>query len=482
MNVGAKFELAVSDADREAFIDQVTENPEQTLNGICGKIDLNRSECTVPIDRENIFEAIKYQHRDVEELNFMIHESLRNGLMYILHSRLEARPECHFPLAEIMRHMGQWEASLRHYQDAMLVCTNNKTNATSKSTLQQRRQCLSIASGIAQLFAHRGWHHISEGILMSCLSADYKFFIEPNEERVRLLYLMSRVVDAEELHWFLKDAIETAKTIVSPDNDYLLSLLEMSAIHNFKTKFDCEGSVQILKHCLAVKETKYGKRHPDALLVLRDIALTYFTKRQYGQCGGLLKECIHLLEIVLGEFHKETIKTKFNLALVYVKLEKSKEAITLLEYCENISKTKLNDYLIHEISECLVDVKSQQQQHNKTKPLFCTPPSTLKVSDGYDKEMIYRLMDVFVGIDDENHNEGQGGSSSITLDSATISKVFTREEFAGKVHAHPRRNPQNVPFADSWNQWWINLIKQREKKEMVKEDLLLHPTVTDDDC
>jgi hypothetical protein len=396
---------------------------------------------------------MEHESYSVDKFNTCIQNALYRAFMNILSDQVSVRPECHFPLAELSRKMHEWEVAFEHYQKAILICKPDVAP-------YERRQRINVAAGIAQYFTQQGWNHIAEGILMSCLSADYELF-EPSEERVRLFTLLAKVVPLTVIRWFLETTIMDARSFVSHENIHYVALVEMLAIYYFENGIDCAGAVELMNQCLLRKPN--GRA--DALLFFRSLALDYYAKQNYLQAENILTHCVFLMKMEALDTvpNKETIRTKYHLAVVYGKLQKWMDGIKLLEECIPVIENKkvLNGFMKKEIVKLLKTLKAENVNHRVNSPgggvVVSTPivtsmfmESKIKFEDGFDKELLYSLIDFFLGIREDD-------PPSLHIDASLISMAFSRQVTTNVVEVYPRRYPPSVPQCHGWISWWTEM-------------------------
>eukprot|EP01036_Dinobryon_divergens_P023763 gene23763-biopygen20375 len=76
----SRFEVAMTQSSREAFLEDIAADSRGSINKMLFTIDVAKSECFKPEDRERIFEIVE-REVGVSEINSMVFECMRTWVI-----------------------------------------------------------------------------------------------------------------------------------------------------------------------------------------------------------------------------------------------------------------------------------------------------------------------------------------------------------------------------------------------------------------
>ena len=64
-----------------------------------------------------------------------------------------------------------------------------------------------------------------------------------------------------------------------------------------------------MNQCLDKRKADLGVNHPDTLVTMNNLAMSYHRQGKYRDAEVLYRECLDKMNIVLGESHPSTVMT-----------------------------------------------------------------------------------------------------------------------------------------------------------------------------
>ena len=338
----SNFEVAMTETSRGAFLRDIISDPRGSINKMLATIDVAKSECFKPEDRERIFEIVRSEV-GVSEINSMIFELMRTWVTETTERAREEDPE----------NLALLESLATLYENQGL---NGKAEPLLVTCLEQRRKALgenhphtlSSMHSLAYLHYRQGQYVQAESLYMACLG----------QRRIAL----------GESH---------------PD-----TLSSMNGLAHLYYRQGQYGKAEPLyMACLEQRRISLGKNHPDTLSSMNGLAILYKSQGQYAKAEPLYVACLAQRRVTLGESHPNTLASMNGLANIYYSKGKYCKAEPLYVACLEQQRIALSDCHPHTLDsmDCLADLYFSQRQYGKAKPLYlaCLEQRRIALGDSH---------------------------------------------------------------------------------------------------
>lgn len=371
-----QFTVAMSAADEEMFIADMRRSGISVVKEMMAKVDLNRSECYKPEDKDRIFEAVR-RTIGFDGLNGIVFSALRNwmlgtatnameavlgeteekwALMIVLgtiHSsqgeyeparalyakcyanRLQKLGPSHADtlaamnkLATVHREMGQSKQAEKLYAECYQLC---------KASLgEDHAETMAAMNMLAMMYNDSGRHKEALGMFQQCLAikqlklgANHASTVSTMNNLAMVYKGMNQFAEAERIY---ADCLEKCKATLGDDHPNTLSTMNNLAIV-YRSLGKQDQAVELYRLCLAKKKVQLGEDHPETLSAMNNLAKVLVDMGQLFDAQTLLETCLKHRRTKLGETHPSTLSSMFHLAALYQQLHKLSEARAIFEDC-----------------------------------------------------------------------------------------------------------------------------------------------------
>ena len=185
---------------------------------------------------------------------------------------------------------------------------------------------------------------------------------------------------SDSLYWY-KKAYETRKQSLGPDHpDTLLCMNSIGLTYKHMTEYDKARGV--LLECRALREKALGPEHVNVLVTMDALGDVYLLCKQYKEAEGVFKECMRIRTKVLGEGDLMTLFSVNNLADAYLAEGNCVMAHPLYSTVYNGRKIKLGSQhpeaveALEKLDRCLAIQKSRGNLAAHHKSVEAVAPIT----------------------------------------------------------------------------------------------------------
>lgn len=298
----SKFEIAMSEENRQHFLLDMEEEPQQKIDKLLGTIQAERSECWMPADRDSIF-AVIIEEIGFGKLNAMVFEQYRTWVIDVTKQALEensANEEKRAVLTSILATLYQGQGDYAQSKKMFEICRDIKLKLFGEN----HPGTLLTLNDLGSLLRSKGEWDEAEVILKKCLDL--------------------RIESLGEKH---RDTLITM-------NNYGCLLRNKGSFHEAEKTF---------RQCWELRKIELGEEHPDTLTSMNYVALALENQKQFEESSQIYSQCLELRKANLGEDHPETLKTYNNLGSLYRHQKEYDEATRMYEKCLSLRKVKLGD-------------------------------------------------------------------------------------------------------------------------------------------
>ena len=159
----SRFEVAMTQSSREAFLEDIASDPRGSINNMLATIDVAKSECFKPEDRERIFEIVR-REVGVSEINSMIFERMRTWVIETTDTARNDDPDnldLLDSLATLYADQGQYAKAEPLY----VACLEKRRIALGES----HPSTLVSENNLAGLYESQGQYAKAEPLYVACL-------------------------------------------------------------------------------------------------------------------------------------------------------------------------------------------------------------------------------------------------------------------------------------------------------------------------
>ncbi len=305
---GCVFEVALSDHEEESFFQDIDKDTLGSLNAMKGKIDVARSECWIPDDREKIFTAIQ-QQTTFYQLNAVIFKCFRHWMTTLLENNVvHLRSTCgtddmctlqrQHILASLYRSQGQLPQALSLYEQ----CYEDYQRVLG----ERHPDTLSVMFNLAGLYQSYSDAHHSQN---------------QHDNHSKALSLLER-------------CYELSKEVLGREHSHTLAMMNTLA-KLYQDKGQLPQAAVMFTECYGAFVRQCGENHPDTCQSLHSLAGIYKAMQDYDRALSIYEDCRQRMVAspLLGEHHPMTLSVTHNLATLYKAQGKMEESLKLFEHC-----------------------------------------------------------------------------------------------------------------------------------------------------
>ncbi|KGO45689.1 Tetratricopeptide-like helical [Penicillium expansum] len=149
--------------------------------------------------------------------------------------------------------------------------------------------------------------------------------------------------DDDQISALVKATMETNNTNLGKDHpDTLVSIANLALTYRNQGRW--EEAEQLQEQVIEICKTTLGGDHPDTLASMTNLALTYRNQGRWEEAEQLQEQVIETYKTTLGEDHPDTLASITTLASMYMKKGRLEEAEQLDLQVKEIRKTQLGEH------------------------------------------------------------------------------------------------------------------------------------------
>ncbi|GFH59439.1 hypothetical protein CTEN210_15915 [Chaetoceros tenuissimus] len=311
---GATFEIAMSNNEHKAFIEECMSGPTDVINKMLSIVNAEKSEAWNPSDKERIHSVIRNEV-GFAEINSMVFEQLRDWVLVVALKELERveidtkdKADLMYLVGTLFKDQGRHDEAEPLYKE----CLANREEIQG----QDHPDTLESIHNLAYLYTNQRKFDVAESLYMECLAkqktilgSDHPSTLHSMNNLAELYHSQGKYDEAEPLY---KECIAKRETILGPDHPQTsISMNNLVELYKSQGKYDETES--LMKQCLVKREMILGSDHPDTLTSMNELAGFYFSQGKYGEAVHLLKQCLAKCESSLGLQHPHSITLRRNL-------------------------------------------------------------------------------------------------------------------------------------------------------------------------
>ena len=372
---GASFEVAFSDMDSKEMIEDLTKDCMGSLDKMRGQIDVMKSQCYLPEDRQMIFDAIQSANVNFLDLNRVVFECLQDWIIFTLREDYE---ELKTSLCEISEDAPFESVELAIKAGVLGQAYENQGELENAESLllfsyeqflrlkgNRDSQTLQAMVHLGSLYRIRGNCDKAKPLLEECLTLCEEHLGEYDAITLQAMNGVAGVYyelnDLDRVQQLTQRCYELRKiTLGETHPDTLGSLNNLSSqytvLGNHKKAFELN------QQCYQICKQSLGNKHPQTLWSMHTLALQYEQmtdmRNNMKEAHELHEECYELRCSILGESHIDTLNVMHDLARIKLQLLDNNhnhsddnnssndfinDAIVLFESCLQYRKMVLGD-------------------------------------------------------------------------------------------------------------------------------------------
>jgi len=342
----SRFDVAMCHGEIKDFIGALTHHESfQKVKELIASIDVEQSEAFKPIDRDNIFAAVR-AGPGFGSINLMILRKIRE---WVIETAARA---------------------LKQADDAGDDCGGD-ASSSSKSSVHEVRRRDKLKVALGKLLIDQGWYDRCITLLEQAVSAvsgdDDEVILDMRHYLGEAYWKGGRYPDASVLMNRVlveRQALlgrHAPETLRSMHNCAMLLLSQCDypaaqrtfeeciaargvacGIKHLDTAHSCLGlahvftrvqkndeAMALYERVLSVYTSQLGAMHADVLAVQNNVAYLLRQMGKYSEAAALLEENVLARKIKIGEEHPDTLRSTSNLAHAHISLGEFAQAVTL---------------------------------------------------------------------------------------------------------------------------------------------------------
>ncbi len=289
-----KFEVALNRVEQEKFFADICADTQGSINKMLATVDVEKSECWNPLDRERIFEVVK-SSVGFPKLNSVVFERLR-----------------------------EWAASVTAKEIENIGDDNPKLKLIMKATL-------------GRLQMQQSEYYKAKDTFNEIFLPFKREFGEYNPQTIDLIYqvgiLRLTMRDFESALALLEEVIEKRTELSGDANDPMILVVKHKLGLLYERKEKPDKARELYEETFALMGTIFGETDRRTLSLMSDLASFYDVQEEKDKAIELYNKCHELHKQVFGLNHQDTISVYYNLSCLYYDQEKYDLALPIMEEC-----------------------------------------------------------------------------------------------------------------------------------------------------
>jgi tetratricopeptide (TPR) repeat protein len=344
----SRFEIAMSRTDETQFLQDMKRAPEIRMNQMMSFIRADKSQCSVPSDKEAIFNVIQ-RTVGFARLDAMVFERYRE---WVLQVSMEALQNCNGDddddimealtmrqsIGSLLLLQGKYSEAQVYFQECF---------EASKDLLgEDDPDVLTRMSLFGRILTKQGRYDEAEVILESCVDKRKRLFGQDHVDTLQafshlasLYYCQEKYEEAGTLY---QSIYEGRKALDGANHPRTLhSMNRLAAVLSNQERYD-EAQI-LVEECFERRKLVLGTDHPHTLHSHGRLAAICYNKGDYDEAQRLGQSCVERQKSVLGEDHPHYLLSMSRLAAMLYKQGKIEEAKALNRVCYEKQKTVLGE-------------------------------------------------------------------------------------------------------------------------------------------
>jgi tetratricopeptide (TPR) repeat protein len=371
------FEVAMSSASEEAFINDVESNPTDAINSMIAKIHCDRSKCSEENDQVQIHTAIM-QTVGFTALDARIFERMRNWIIDKYTKEHDFRKlrlglddpltlKSQHCLASLYSHQGKTELAASLMEDV-------GKRMRSKFGPNDPRT-LSTMCDLSRVYFDQRKFEKAERLAEDCLKRLRERLGSSDVQTLEGIFNLAMIYTGQGSSKLLlapplyEECLKKRKELLGSDHaDTLTTMSDLALVDMRMGKYI--QAEPLMMQCLDKRKLKFGSNHPDTLLSINNLALLSVYQGKY-EFGEILYKEVYSKEIAAhGTDHPSTLITMHNLGYLYSHWGKYEDAERLLVECVRKRSSLFGRYHFDTMESltALVLLFDTQGKHTEREP------------------------------------------------------------------------------------------------------------------
>jgi len=247
-------------------------------------------------------------------------------------------------LAELYRHLGEYEKALTFYQRTLDI--------REKMLGPQHPDTVSTLNGLAELYRMMG-HYDKELPLYQKVFDSYERMLSPQNSEVAmalndLALLYSDMGNYDKALPLYQRTLKIVEKALGPEHPYVATTLNNLALLYYE--MGCYGNqtgcydkaLLLYQRSLDICEKRLGSEHPDVATTLNNLSGLYKSMGEYEKALSLYQRTLKIVEKGLGPEHPYVATTLNNLALLYYEMGEYEKVLPLYQRALDIREKTLD--------------------------------------------------------------------------------------------------------------------------------------------
>ena len=159
----SRFEVAMTKSSKEAFLKDIISDPDESINKMLATIDVAKSECFKPEDKENIFNIVR-KEVGMGKINTMIFERLQSWVIETTEAARNDDPD-NLPLLHSLAELNLIQGQRGKAEPLFVNCLEQRRVKLGES----HPDTLQSMIGLARLYGVQGEYEKAEPLLGACV-------------------------------------------------------------------------------------------------------------------------------------------------------------------------------------------------------------------------------------------------------------------------------------------------------------------------
>ena len=360
---GGKFDVALGTAQHDAFVQAIIADPAAYYK-MLGNIDVEKSNCWLSEDKENIFHAVE-SSIGFTELNTMVIGKMRDWVRTSLNDKInkttaieprEHRWDLMLAKGILLENTGEYSEAMTIYQECLVEFADIEDAIRIGKNLY----------GIGVAYFRQGNSLRSIEVFEECLTVRVQALGEFHKDVGDTINNLAVVFrnqgeNHKALKYYEKALAVYIQTLGETHPSVAQSYNNMGVV--FERLGEYHKAMEYNNKCLAIRLKTLGNVHPDIASTYYNIASLFYRNKDYIQAIEFNEKCLAIRLKTLGNIHPSVAVTFNNMASVYYSQGNIKKALEFFEKTLFIQSKALGDGHPHTkitlewIEECASIVK-----------------------------------------------------------------------------------------------------------------------------
>jgi tetratricopeptide (TPR) repeat protein len=311
------FDIAMTTSSKQQFLDDILGDTDSEINQMLGTINVERSQCFKPSDREMIFNSIQ-KSIGFSQLNGLVFEKLRAWVVSSLEEEMKTErghmkdPKYLTALASLYQNQGVYDKAEVLLQECLAL--------NEKEFGEKHVSTLRTMNSLASLFDDQGNYSKAQSLHQKCLALREELLGERHSDTLISLNCLASSYSNQLLYSqaesLLARCLRLRREVLGEKHlDTLTSMNNLGAL--YENQGNSLQAQRLYEECVSLSRELSGDRHPSTLVYLNNLAFLYESQGFLSQAQSLYEECLSLRREVLGDHHPNTLTSMNNLGSFY---------------------------------------------------------------------------------------------------------------------------------------------------------------------